>query len=539
MIFIKNTVIDKVKGGKLQMELFDEDFVKNEKTDHKKSLTIIMILIIFFIIMVLLVVGAMIYIKQTTLKVSLNGQESTLIKNYIKIDDKDPQTVYVPIKKISSILGYTYYTGDYVMKSEEPNQCYVESDNEVAMFSLGSKTIYKTLKDGENNYEYFSINGGDKEAVISIEGEMYTTIDGIEKAFNVSWNYDLENRRMDIYTMPYLIEYYTKTATSAGYETISEDFNNQKAVLQGMIIVEKKDNGTKRSGSNISVAVLNASNGDPILEAKYEDIEYLEHTNDFLVTSDGKKGIISSLKKTVAKLQYDDIKLMDTNNKLYLVKNQGQYGIIDFDGNKVLDTDYSEIGIDNSKFKENDIRSKYILANALIPVKSGELWGFFDVKGRQITDFKYDKVGYVTSNNRANSGYSLLVVPEYNVIVVGQKDKYTVMFTDGKEAWPIACDSIYMSTYGGKTSYVFEYNSNTYSVTEQLDRMGYGKNKNKISNNTQEDNDQEENEQERNEQENNEQEDNGQVNIENNENSDENTQDNSQQEENNNEDRND
>ena len=126
------------------MELFDEDFVKNVKTDNKKSLTIVMVLIIFFMIMVFLVVGAMIYIKQTTLKVTLNGQESTIIKNMIMIDENNPQNVYVPIKSISNLLGYSYYTGDYVIKSEEPNQCYVECENEVAMFTLGSRVIYKT-----------------------------------------------------------------------------------------------------------------------------------------------------------------------------------------------------------------------------------------------------------------------------------------------------------------------------------------------------------------------------------------------------------
>lgn len=463
------------------MELFDEDLVKNVKTDNKKTLTIVMVLIIFFMIMVFLVVGAMIYIKQTTLKVTLNGQESTIIKNMIIIDENNPQNVYVPIKSISNLLGYSYYTGDYVIKSEEPNQCYVECENEVAMFTLGSRVIYKTLKDGNNNYEYFSINSNDKDAVIPKDGEMYTTIDGIEKAFNVSWNYDLENNKMDIYTMPYLVSYYSQRVASNGYET-SEDFNNQKAVLQGMIIVEGKSDSSK------TAAVLDVTSGENILEPKYESIEYLEHTGDFLVTSDEKKGIISSSKKTIVKLQYDDIELMDYTNKLYLVKNSEKYGVIDFYGKKVIDIDYTEIGIDNSKFKENNIKSKYIIAEKLIPIKSGDLWGFFDVKGNKVTDFKYDEIGYITSNNRANSGYSLLVVPDYDVIVVGANDKYTVMFTDGKEAWAMACDSIYMTMNGGETSYVFEYDSNTYSVTQQLDRMGFGKNNSKVNESTPEDN---------------------------------------------------
>ena len=53
MSFTKSTDI-KDKGGKLQMELFDEDFIVNEKTDNKKATTIIMVVIIFLIVMVLL-----------------------------------------------------------------------------------------------------------------------------------------------------------------------------------------------------------------------------------------------------------------------------------------------------------------------------------------------------------------------------------------------------------------------------------------------------------------------------------------------------
>ena len=34
-------------------------------------------------------------------------------------------------------------------------------------------------------FEYFKINSDEKDAVKSIDGELYTTIDGIEKAFNV------------------------------------------------------------------------------------------------------------------------------------------------------------------------------------------------------------------------------------------------------------------------------------------------------------------------------------------------------------------
>ena len=458
------------------MELFDEDFKVNEKTDNKKTLTIIMVLIIFFIIMVLLVIGAMIYIKQTTLTVTLDGQESTTIKSMIKIDENDPQNVYVPIRKIAKLLKYNDYSGNYITKSEEENQCYVECEDEVAMFTLNSNVIYKIIKNGNNNYEDYVISSDNKDAVKSIDGELCTTIDGIEKAFNVSWNYDIENKKMKIYTMPYLIEFYNKKAVSLGYSGSSEDFNNKKAVLEGMLIVEKENS------NNTKYAVLDLSTENLILEPKYEEIEYLVHTNDFLVTSENKKGIISKQKRTIVKLQYDDIELMDYHKRLYLVENSNAYGIIDFDGKKVLEIEYDEIGVDISKFEENEIRNRFVIADTLIPVKKNDLWGFVDVKGKQITEFKYDSIGYITTNNKAGSGYNLLIVPEYNVIVVGLEDKYTVINLNGKEIWGLVFDGMYMYIDKGETSYLMEYDSKTYNLTEQLDKIGYGKKQYTIDN---------------------------------------------------------
>ena len=43
----------------------------------------------------------------------------------------------------------------------------------------------------------------------------------------------------------------------------------------------------------------------------------------------------------------------------------------------IIHLDYDEIGIDITKFSDNDIKNKYILADNLIPVRKDEYWGFF------------------------------------------------------------------------------------------------------------------------------------------------------------------
>ena len=51
---------------------------------------------------------------------------------------------------------------------------------------------------------------------------------------------------------------------------------------------------TKNQGKSYAVIDLK---GNAIIEAKYDNIEYLENTGDFLVTSNNKVGIISSKKR--------------------------------------------------------------------------------------------------------------------------------------------------------------------------------------------------------------------------------------------------
>lgn len=469
------------------MELFDEDLKTNQKTDNKRTTTIILVLIIFLIILMLGIVGFMVYLKQTAFVLKLNGQDSSAMKNIINIDSNNPNDVYIPIKKAAKILGYQPYDGSYTTKSEEPNECYVESKDEVAMFSLSSKKIYKTLTTGDMDFECFEI----QEPVKAINGELYTTIEGIQTAFNVKWEYDIENNKMDIKTMPYLIQQYSQFVVNNGYTSINENFTNQKAILDDMIIVNKS---TDSNGDKVAVLDISGSQVKTILEPKYDNIEYLQHTKDFLVTANSKKGIIGRDRSTIVRSQYDDIILMDYNKKLYAVKISDKYGIIDFKGNNVLDADYSIIGIDISNFKENDIKSKYIIADRLIPIKGQNgLWGFFDTVTGKPTELKYEQIGYITTNNRAGSGYSLLAVPNYNVIVVGKNRKYSVITSSGEEieGLPFVFDSIYLSIYGGQSSYVLDYNSETYDLLEQLDGLGYGRNRNsnsKKSNTIQEEN---------------------------------------------------
>ena len=440
------------------MNLIDES-LEPKKTDNTKKISkIILISIILLIIAIIAIFGVIVYIQGNTTKLYIDGAQKDKVLQMM-VTDTDG-TIYFPIKDIADYLGYESYNGEYKDKSEEASKCYIQSENEIANFSLNSEKIYKlSIADKQANYEYVYA----KKPVKAMNGKLYITSDGLEKAFNVSFNYNESTKRIYIYTMPYLIESYSTKVLDYGYTGIDDNFTNMKAVLNSMLIVTKGDN------SNLNYGVIDLQ-GNAILEAKYDNIEYLQDTNEFLVKSNNKVGVISAKKQTKIQLLYDDLELVDSDLGLYLAKQDNKYGIIDSNGNVKIYIEYDQIGIDISKFEKNGIKNKYIIANNLIPVKKNNQWGIFNKNGKQLIDFQYDSLGYIASNNK--DAMNLLIIPNYDVVVVCKDKKYGLINSQGQTISAVVCDDIYMSISGGQTHYYMNYNDTRYDIEERLDSSG-------------------------------------------------------------------
>ena len=292
------------------MNLIDENFEekKLKEDKNKKIAKIILILMVVIIVVIIGLVGAMAYIKSSELQVYLNGSANSKIKEMMVKEDDG--TIYFPIKEIASYLGYKSYNGEYSDKSEDKNKCYVQCNDEVANFTLNSKKIYKlTTTQNNSNYEYYYTD----KPVKAINGKLYATSDGIEKAFNVSFSFNDKTNKGYIYTMPYLIETYTSKILDYGYSKIDENFTNQKSVLNSMLIVYKEDDK--------SYGVIDLK-GNAVIEAKYDGITFLPNTGDFLVKSNNKVGTISEKRETKIPINYDSLELIDSDLALYLAKRK-------------------------------------------------------------------------------------------------------------------------------------------------------------------------------------------------------------------------
>lgn len=437
------------------MNLLDEDF-SNNKT--KKTSNVIKIIIVFIVLIVIAIIGIvayMMYLESSILRVYVNDVENVEVKNLLSFEDDG--TIYVPVRAISSYLGYSCYNGEYSNRSEDKSKCYVETTEEVVNLTLNSNKIYKlNLEEGDNNYTYIYMD----KPVKAVEGELYITTDGMQKVFNTTFFYDQENNAITIYTTPYLITSYTNTVLDYGYTRLSETFENEKAITKNMLVVS----------NDRYYGVINATDGTEILECKYDNVRYQEATGDFIVCSDGKYGIIGTDKRTKVDINFNSIELMDYDAGLYLVNRNNRYGVVDLNGNTVIHAENDQIGVDISRFEENDLKTGYILVDSLIPVMRNNKWGLFDTDGNQLVEFEYDSFGYIASSNREAT--NLLVIPDYNVIVACIDNRYTLLNASGEQPIKAFVDDIYMVISGGEKHYQMTANDKTYDVEEYLDRLG-------------------------------------------------------------------
>ena len=442
------------------MELYEE--VDNKK--KSKLPMIIGILLTVLIILIIVIIGTIIYLKQSVMQITVNGQNKNEIEKLLYIPEDDNTKLYIPIRAIAKYLNYNDFRGDYKIKSEDSTKCYVKNENEIAMFTKDSDTLVKTR--GDSDYEYVKL----EEKVLEKDGELYTTPSGIEKAFNTLFEYNANKKNINIYTMDYLNQVYASKLKIDG-ETVklSEEYSDQKAIFEGLIIVIKNNN----------YGVIDAESGNPILEFKYEDIKYLPATSDFLVKSNNKYGVIGKDTSIKVRTVYDEIKIMDNQNGLYLVKQNNLYGVIDTKGKTIISPEYKQIGIDISKFTQNGIENQYVLLNKIIPVKNNQdLWGMFDIKGQLVKDFIFTGIGCSSSNlSKIANAYPAVVIPSYQVIIVEKDKHYNIITTSGEELIPTyVLETIYLktNTETGENTFYMAYNNNekVMSVEEWLASTG-------------------------------------------------------------------
>ena len=130
--------------------------------------------------------------------------------------------------------------------------------------------------------------------------------------------------------------------------------------------------------------------------------------------------------------------------------------------------EYEQIGINKNDFPTNDIENPYILFGKCIPVKRSNKWGLLDLNGSTIATLEFDGLGCLSNSSKNNQASSLIVIPEYEAIVVRKDGLYGLYNSSGKELiLPLVTD-MYVINNSGENQYYLTYQGNTMNVIEYL-----------------------------------------------------------------------
>ena len=436
------------------MEIIGNNLYNSEKDKSKKTVRMIIILIVVLMLVLVGIIAAVIYIQSLQFRTYIDGKNVNISEDLFIIDNANNK-VYVSIKDIAPYLGYETHSGEYKVLSEDNSKCYIENSNETASFYLNSNRINKVVPDTDDDYDSYTIS----EPVKSVNDKLYILSEGIEKGFNVSFTYNAEKNNIQIYTLPYLVTSYTSQVKKYGFDKISDDFNNQKAILYKMFVVNKKTDKDERVG------VINLD-GNEIIATRYDKIEFNENTQEFFVSSNKKVGILTSDGTIKIRIDYDEIKSIDKASGLYLVKKDNKYGIVDEQTNYIIHMECDEIGIDTTKFTNNSIENQYILFDNAIPVRQGQKWGLYNKEGQIILSIEYDSIGCNENSSQKKTTNSIVVIPEYEAIIVGKDKAFGIVDKDGKQLIPCVLTTVYSTTTGGVEQYYMEYNGQIYNIKD-------------------------------------------------------------------------
>ena len=385
------------------MDLLGENR-KKQKTANQK---LVLILLIISIVLLVLTVGLLAFFKyfkpkaNELLKLKINGAEGKTSDTFIITLENGEN--YISLRELAQKMEYSYFNGEYLQFSEDKNKGYIDNGQEIIGFENGSKKIYKT-KEGDKELQYYELS----REIISSNNMLYVNINDIAPMLSLIVN----NGSID--TTEKFVETLSTTIKEKGYTDVDADYNNLKAISYNLIIVNKDS----RKG------IVNL-NFEEIVGTKYDTIEFIEYTMEFIVSSNNKYGILKQNGERKIDLVFDEIKILSYSPLLYSVKINNKFGILNKDGELIANTEYDKIGYDadNSKNIEETVIIPSLIneIKETVVVGKEQKYGLLDIEGRKlILDCTFDGIykiktqdteKYVVKTN--NQEYSLLDYLEY------------------------------------------------------------------------------------------------------------------------------
>lgn len=443
---------------------------------NKKNRKVVLFSIIgctIILVLLLLLIIYITYLESQKLRLYINNNQVKISNTMFKFDSNG-NIEYVSIKDLAALTGYTYYNGEYGEYTEDKDSCYIKNDNEAVSFSADSNIIKKYIykddidkdKDNKENIDnnsedYESMEVFEIEDIIQLKDDnLYIPFDLVKKGFNVYVTVD--KMKIRFYTLDALVENYNNIVIKKGYDGLSTKFKNKRALIDDMLIVTKDG----------QYAVLNLQNQEEIVGRKYDDLDYIQNTQEFIVKVNENVGLLSSKGETkiTPNKEYKSIELLDLKKDLYIVEQNGKYGVLNGKGREILAPEFDKIGIDNKDI--SNANNSKLLFEDIIPVSKNNKWGFYGVNSQKmLLNELYDTIGYTKSDNDSAEIKSTIVIPKevgIEGIIICLDGKYGIMDNTGKIVLGCVYSKIYAETNGEETEYYCEFYGDKLKLSEQI-----------------------------------------------------------------------
>ena len=129
-------------------------------------------------------------------------------------------------------------------------------------------------------------------------------------------------------------------------------------------------------------------------------------------------GIMDFEGNKILKAEYEEIKALEFKEGYLMVKQNGNYGIVNIKGNTILKPEYENIYADGYY---ND-SSKYSKAGFIVRIKTdqGYRYGYANSNGKTLLDAQYNEINRITEISDDNNAY----------LITSQNGKYGLMKND-------------------------------------------------------------------------------------------------------------
>ena len=478
----------------MNLEESNRIYHENKQKNTKKKGIIASIVLCFIIMVVCLIIIFMLQkIEENRFKTLLDGKEVSINEDTIKkvfIISDEAGNKYINLKMLAQLTGYNYTKGDYIEVNEDINSCYLENNYEIVSFKAEESLFIKYAKNNETstNDTEASKNSnqniekkdeikytvkskdGEKEIfkinlpIILKEEEIYIPMESVNLACNTTIS--LTEKGLNINTLDYMVRLGQSYAAQKRYSVISSDYENVKTIPNNMLVV----------GDGSKYGVISLETGKELLGLKYDRVKYLQNENKFYIYVDNKVGLIDADgTMIISPKDYDSIETFDVDKNLYLVQEDGKYGLLNLEGNPVLHSDYDQIGI--SDIEEFDIESttnENLWFDKIIPIKQGSVWGLYNIERKEIVlPMNYSGFVYqIKSTDTLGEDNVLLIPKETGVegVVLILNGQYGIFdIKKQEEIIPCVCNRIYSITTNGITKYYMEFNGYQLEMREYFE----------------------------------------------------------------------